>query len=387
MLTIAVIGSNGQVGSEVCLHLSRMEGIRVIAICRSELGGSLLRRCGLDCRYGALDDPQRATQLLADSDVAADFSLPQGSVSEVRSATRQIVSHAVSCAPPGARFAYASSMMAFGMPAGARSFRPRLVSRTSYGATKRFGERVARRLAPRFSREAYVLRLGEVHGELQMPTRADLGEASGRPVHVPDVPSYSVFAATIAEALVHIGRGREEPGTYTLVSTPEWTWKELYEHHCRSVGVEPRVLPSPAVTQSLSRPRAWPRAAWERAHRVATQLASRHRELIAAHLLAAMPALERRATAIHRANTASLEIAAMRSGPRIRLSEPAYLGPIPGRRLRSLSDSRETLEARASALRQLLREAGVVTAADRLRAANASRPAGRATGVPLSPFS
>lgn len=382
MLTIAVIGSNGQVGSEVCLHLSRTEGIRVIAICRSELGGSLLRRCGLDCRYGLLDDPQRATRLLADCDVAADFSLPQGSVSEVRSATRQIVSHAVSCAPPGARFVYASSMMAFGMPAGARSFRPRLVSRTSYGAAKRFGERVARRLARRFSREAYVLRLGEVHGELQTPTRADLGEANGRPVHVPDVPSYSVFAATIAEALVHIGRGREEPGTYTLVSTPEWTWKELYEHHCRSVGVEPRVLPAPALTR-----RAWSQRAWERALRAAVQLASRHRELIAAQLLAAAPALERRATASHRTRAAFLEIAALRAGSRIRLSEPAYLGPIAGRRLRSLSDSRETLEPRASAVRQLLREAGVVTAADRLRAANASRPAGRPTGDPLSPFS
>ncbi len=383
MLTIAVIGSNGQVGSEVCLHLSRMEGIRVIAICRSELSGSLLRRCGLECRYGALDDPQRATRLLADCEVAADFSLPQGSMSEVRSATRQIVGHAVSCAPPGARFVYASSMMAFGMPAGARGFRPRLVARTSYGATKRFGERVARRLARRFSREVYALRIGEVHGELQAPTRIDLGEASGRPVRVPDLPSYSVFAATIAEALVQVGSGREEPGTYTLISTPEWTWKELYEYHCRSVGIEPRVLPEPAVTPGArSRPRAW-----ERATRAAAQLASRHRELVAAHLLAGMPALERRATAIHRASAAAAEIAVMGAGPRIRLSEPAYLGPIPGRRLRSLSDSRQTLEPRTSALRQLLREAGIVTAADRLRAANASRPAGRAGGDPLSPFS
>ena len=36
MTTIGVIGANGQVGAEVCLFLSEMEGIEVVPICRTE---------------------------------------------------------------------------------------------------------------------------------------------------------------------------------------------------------------------------------------------------------------------------------------------------------------------------------------------------------------
>src|SRR5713226_4482226 len=119
MPTIGVIGANGQVGSEVCLFLSQMEGVRVIPICRTELGSVLLRRCGLECRHGRIESPDEAPRPMAACDLVADFSLPKGVPSEVRATIKRITTNVVRHAPTHARLVYISSIMAFGM--GSRS--------------------------------------------------------------------------------------------------------------------------------------------------------------------------------------------------------------------------------------------------------------------------
>ena len=85
------------------------------------------------------------------------------------------------------------------------------------------------------------------------------------------------------------------------------------------------------------------------------RLALRHRDLLTGYLLPHLPAFEARMAAWHHRRRAGIEIrdlAATGETPQI------FQGPIPGRQLRSLSDSRETLERRAEAVRELLRRAG-----------------------------
>jgi uncharacterized protein YbjT (DUF2867 family) len=111
MTSIAVIGANGQVGTEVCLLLSKIPGVSVIPVVRSKLGAALLERCGVECRIGALSSDSAAKALLEGCDLVADFSLPGGMLFEVRRAIRSNVSRAIRNAPRGAPYVFVSSTM------------------------------------------------------------------------------------------------------------------------------------------------------------------------------------------------------------------------------------------------------------------------------------
>src|SRR5207237_4585511 len=70
----------------------------------------------------------------------------------------------------------------------------------------------------------------------------------------PDIPSFTVFVFSIAEALYNILNGRESEGTYTLVATPQWSWTEFHEYFCRRAGCEPRVRVVPLARPSMREP-------------------------------------------------------------------------------------------------------------------------------------
>ena len=352
MTAIGVIGANGQVGSEACLFLATWPGVRVVPICRNPFGSTLLRRAGLECRHGSVGSPESARSLLEGCDLIADFSLPGGLATEFRSASNRTLENAILHGPAGAPFVYASTMMAFGMPIEGRRFRSHLLARTVYGANKRWAERRARRLGRRAGRPIYALRIVQVHGELQAVSRMWLQTLPDGPIPVSDAPSYTVFAGTIAEALVQIAQGHERPGTYTLVSSPTWTWREVHDYYCDLAGI-PRSAPGPATARGSG----VARAAVERMKR----LAVRYRDLATGYVLPRFPGLEMRAMSWHHRRQAQAEIAALH-GPPARPGVP-YAGPIPGARLRSLSDSRETLGPRTETVRALLRRVADVAPA------------------------
>ncbi len=345
MQTIGVIGANGQVGSEVCLYLSQMDDVIVVPICRTEYGSAFLRRCGLVCRHGSLNRPEEAMALLGGCDVVADFSLPKGLVSEVRAEVKHILTNSIEAAPPHARFVCISSTMAFGMSlhSSQRAYRHYVISRSVYSATKRFGERLAIRLGRKAGREIYILRLGQVHGELQSVSRSFTRELRDEMAYVPEGLSDTVFAFTIAEALRNIAAGKETPGMYTLVSVPQWTWREIHEFYARGLGIQPQILelkadnvtgPSFSIKNLYSITRY--------ALRISIDFVTRNRELFMAHLLYAFPRLEQRAKTLNLIRNASKEISQGIRQNRYTPFDP-LIGKLPGQRLRSLSDSRITM--------------------------------------------
>ena len=358
MITIGIIGANSQVGTETCLFLSGMEDVRVVPICRGEASSVFLRRCGLDCRIGSLDSAERAIELLADCDVVADFSLPRGASSTIRSVIDRMVGLAIRHAPARARYVYISSMMAFGMPGRGGGFRPRRISRTLYGATKRHAERLALRLGREHGREVWALRLGQVHGELQEVSRQLVRGLLARTAIVPRGPSCTVFVFSIAEALVQIGAGRERPGTYTLLSSPEWTWAELLNHFAARAGVPVSVEESLAPTAPLS----WISEAATRMKQAGIQTASRAaqsaRETVAGYGLHYFPEFERRLRAAYYRRRAQAEIDADRLASSYRPFADCFHGRMPGKRLLSLSDSRHTMAGPAEKVRLLIDRAG-----------------------------
>jgi len=358
MVTIGVIGANGQVGSEVCLFLSRVSDVKVIPICRTQLGSAFLRRCALECRHGELDSPEEAARLLVDCDLVADFSLPRGLPSEVRTATKSIIANAVRGAPRDARFVYISSMMALGVDHQSRLIRRHIPAHTTYGATKRYAEQLAFRLGQQVGREIYVLRLGQVHGELQAVSRELMRELKSETAYVPDGHSYTVFAFTIAEALVHIALGKERPGLYALVSAPEWSWKEVHEYYAHRRGIQAQIVL--LAGESTTRP-AWLCRVLSLVKQFTINpvvtFAIRHRELIGAYLLFACPSIERRLKAAHSRRNAMAQIAEGKNQGQYRPYSFSLLGRLPGQRLQTLSDSRMSMEPLASEVRRLLQGA------------------------------
>ncbi|MEO7650911.1 MAG: NAD-dependent epimerase/dehydratase family protein, partial [Bryobacteraceae bacterium] len=348
MSTIGIVGANGQVGSEVCLFLSRTPGITVVPICRSRLAGAFLTRCGLTCRYGAVTQPGEAARLLEGCDLVADFTMARGLTSEMRETIRGIVTACLHHSPAGSRFVYTSSEMAYGMRHQPGSpFRHHLLSRTVYGASKRYGEAFAMRIGRATAHEVYALRLGQVHGELQNVTLNLRASFRDEAAHVPDALSDTVFAFSIAEALAHIAAGKESPGLYTLISTPQWSWKEVHEHYARECGAHPEIVlvPPPSIPSAFATTK---RAAigW------AVSAAGRYRDVISGYLLHRFPALEARVAATYRSRTAAAQVRALARASQYRPYDDIFAGAVQGNRLRSLSDSRTSMQPMTAEIRQ-----------------------------------
>lgn len=351
--TIAIVGANGQVGSEVALYLSLMPGVRVVAVSRSVLGSTILRRCGLECRHGSVDDESQCRELLRECDLVADFSLPRGSVADIRRASRALVTNAIRHAPPGAAYVYISSLMALGMRDRSQSLRFHLFPYTVYAAWKRYSERLARKCGARIRRPIFVLRLGDVHGQLQSISANLLDGARDGFASVPDGYSYTVFAYSIAEALANIALGREQPGTYTLVSEPGYSWKEILEIYFQRAGIEPHILVEKRGHEYLLLQRLGDGV--RSLTRSLLSFAVRNREFLVANVLRFAPSLELPLKAAYARRQARLEVAA--EGKVGYRPFTAWRGTmIPGARLRSLSDPRTSMGPFEAKLGSLLRE-------------------------------
>lgn len=356
-MNIAVIGANGQVGREVCLFLSVM-GVKVVPISRSELGGIFLERCGLKCRYGAIGNQEDAKRLLEGCDLVADFSHPQGIPAEVRPAVKSNIENVLKWAPAESPYVYFSTISAFGMLHGESKLKNYHLAHTRYAADKQYLERLA--LSGQKKRDVYALRLGQVHGDLQKVSQEFMEEVALGKVYLPfssNTPSYSVFCFTIAEALVNVALGKERPGLYTLVSTPAWTWGEVYAYWARQHDSKLELVTNEnqEMEQSIFR------LPLNMIHFLLTpvkRLVITHRELFMIYLLMGFPKTQDRMRAEYLRRRAAAEIAQGR--PEERVLRKFWVGEVPGERLTSLSDSRLTMENSMRAVRTIV--ASILTA-------------------------
>jgi nucleoside-diphosphate-sugar epimerase len=244
MHRIAVIGANGQVGSELCLLLSRMAGMQVIPICRNPTGSAFLRYSGIPCRHGRPAYADEAVRLVGDCDVVVNCALGTGTPSEIRAFDRSLLHSLFRSSPPQAAIIHCSTLMVHGDP------RPDAARRTrdAYGRAKFAAEGRVRRESRRYRKPGFILRLGHVCGELQNITAKIRGEISAGSPLLPevDVASNVVYTATIADAIAAIMAGRERPGTYDLTNVPQWTWRQVYEYEAGRLGVPFTPIYAPA---------------------------------------------------------------------------------------------------------------------------------------------
>ncbi len=235
MKRVAILGANGQVGTEVSLRLRAVEGIEVVPIVRNVSGSAFLRSNDMECRHGRVSDPAEARGLIGNCDVVVNFALSNTAIPRIdRERNRQIIRSVIGAAKPGAPIIFASTIMVYAP--GMKFWLP-----DSYGLEKLSAERLFRSLCRRSNHPAFVFRLGHVMGDLQNITAKICGEILDKKVALPHDglrDSNTVFTAEIVEAIVQIAKTQTaKPGTYDLISFPQWTWLDVYKYYAAQLGL------------------------------------------------------------------------------------------------------------------------------------------------------
>lgn len=247
MKRIAILGANGQVGCEVALRLRGVEGIEVVPIARNVSGSAFLRLNGMQCRHGRITDPAAARDLIGDCDVVVNFALSNTGIPRSdRDVNRQIIRSVVMSAKTRAPIIFASTIMVYAP--GMKFWLP-----DSYGLEKLISERIFRRLCRSSHHPAFIFRLGHVMGDLQNITRkicAEIRQGTVALPHQGSRASNTVFTASIVEAIVQVAQGASQPGTYDLITSPQWRWLEVYSYYAEQLGV-PLVLARPEQIHSV----------------------------------------------------------------------------------------------------------------------------------------
>lgn len=354
MTTIGIIGASGQVGTEVCLFLKTYPEVRPVGVVRSEISGALLRRLGVEVRLSNLADERQAKDVLADCDLVADFSVPSDFHS-IKPHYDRNITRALECTKPGARYVFISSINAFGMGGRFNRAKSYFLPHTLYAYTKRYGERLAFRVAKRVGKEAFVFRLGHVHGLLQQVSEEtrELVRRSYKRFAYPDTPSYTIFCHTIAEGFVYTAQGGERPGIYTLISNPAWTWREVLNYYVEPGNrIEMDLVPS-------ARSGIAPRAA-ARLRGSVMGFLNDHRETIRTNVLRHMPDLESRVTARLYSQRAGAQIQEFHNQSTYR-PQGIHEGVFPGPRLTRISDSRVSMAEKTSQVEDMLKRLSPAT--------------------------
>jgi nucleoside-diphosphate-sugar epimerase len=342
MTRIGVLGANGQVGAEVCLLLGAQDGVEVVPLSRNKTGSAFLRSRGIRCRHGLVTDAGEAPGLLGDCDVVLNFARPVSRPHDMRATNRVLAANVATYSAPDARLVYFSSLSAH------RQFRPmaEAPSLTSYGWEKRSVERIVRREAARLGKNAWILRLGHVAGDLQSISAELRRLVRCGPIVVPwsgDYPSNVVYTVTIVDAILAIAAGREPAGTYDLVCSPAWNWRAVLEHEAAQCGatlrVEHPVPPLSRETAVARYRRRWTARARALARELLAAPRSRELGLIALNFLSAEANL--RAQSVHFKRRAGAEIARLAQRPPS--TEAFHYAAAGSRYLRSLRPTADLL--------------------------------------------
>jgi hypothetical protein len=231
---------------------------------------------------------------------------------------------------------------------GAR-FKDYWIAHTIYGWSKRYAEKVVRLVAARNGKQAYILRLGEVNGELQRCTRLRVKALTTlRParVAIPNGVSFGVFTYSVAEAIQSIAGGDQRPGLYTLVSNPGLSWKALLEYYLGQLDFEPEIIieeggGSGRVKATLMR--------------AVERIAESYRNEISSYLTARFPSVDRLLRFERSRRSAAAQASQIPTGA-YRPFLTCFAGEAPGRRLPGLTTDLNAIQGEFGRFRAWLRE-------------------------------
>lgn len=234
-MKIAVIGANGNVGTELSYLLK--DDCEVIPIVRNKIGSVFLEHHGIKCRIGDLTNSESAKIILQDIDIVVNatwisdrFSGSQNQTSRLMN--RLIIDNSFKYSKNNAVIIYLSTIRAFANkvdPTTSKFWPPR------YDVEKQYLEKIVKKNSSKYNKKGISFRCGHVFGEGQPNTRAirkQLSENENLTISVsPNVKSNILHIITLKEAIFKCLEKNVKSGTYSLVNNPQWTWKEIYDFY------------------------------------------------------------------------------------------------------------------------------------------------------------
>ena len=234
-MKIAVIGANGNVGTELTYLLN--EDCEVIPITRNKIGSVFLEHHGIGCRIADILNPDMAKDALKDIDVVVNatwvsdrFSGSQNQSSRVVNKT--IIENCFKFSKKDSVIIYLSTVRAFANkvdPTTSKFWPPR------YDVEKQYLEKIVNKNVRKYNKKGISFRCGHVFGEGQPNTieiRKLLSQNKKLTIAVnPNSSSNIVHIMTLKDAIFKCLDKKIKSGTYSLVNYPQWTWKEIFDFY------------------------------------------------------------------------------------------------------------------------------------------------------------
>jgi dTDP-4-dehydrorhamnose reductase len=335
---IAILGANGQVGSELAMLMYLSEDVHPVAVARSSYSLAPLHLLGIECHVANNDTV--LADVLRSCGAAVELVHPwMSDIGAMRRAISDRLRLIDGALPAGAPMIYGSTQAVYRLD-------PSMPRFTLYGSTKRHAERELERICRRRGRPLCILRLGQVNGAMQGATLSvmKLLQRHDR-VRVPDIPSFTVFVTSIEETVRRFVAGEVPQGTYSMISDPAWSYAELAKWMAAEAGtdVEIQTVPLPAARRKSVK---------SLARSAVAKVFNRHKDRLTALATAWMPY---RYEAYRQAHYISLA-AAQRAEHEATAAPMLFIQyiDVPGRRVPGMSDSRSTMPPRHAQLQELL---------------------------------
>ena len=237
-MKLALIGANGNVGTELCFLLRNDVDLKPIT--RNRLGAVFLNHHGFDCTISDITKDNDAKESLSDVDVVviSSYATDVFTGSQTRSSqliNEKIIKNSVNFSPPHAIIIYFSTIRAFSNKIDPNT--PKGWTKSGYDKEKITLEKILFSESTKMKKNAYALRLGHVYGDNQPRTRDLKKILSDSQISFqvkPETESNVVHTVTIKDAILNCIDSKTSPGTYSLVNVPQWTWKNVIDYYKKS---------------------------------------------------------------------------------------------------------------------------------------------------------
>ncbi|MCH7647579.1 MAG: sugar nucleotide-binding protein [Thaumarchaeota archaeon] len=237
-MKIAVIGANGNVGTELCYLLK--DDCDLIPIVRNRIGSVFLEHNDMRCRIADISKPNDAKKVLSDVDIVVNsawvadrFSGSQNQSS--RLINKEIIENSVKFSKKDATIIYLSTIRAFAHkvdPTTSKFWPPR------YDVEKQYLEKILISQIAKNKKKGIVFRCGHVFGDGQPNTRLIkkiLETNNELTISVsPNTLSNVLHIVTLKDAILKCVNKEIKSGIYSLVNNPQWTWKEIFNFYNNS---------------------------------------------------------------------------------------------------------------------------------------------------------
>ncbi len=251
---IGIIGASSQVGSSLAFYLKQYFDADVTCFIRSSYSRYFFDMLNIPVLQGKPGEAEYKTAFES-FDIVIDSSYPSGQLADIPATIARNMEDTMSLMRPGSAFIHFSSIMAYGMPMDDKQLNNFSIPRTSYAYIKRFAEKKAMATGKKYRIDVYNFRLGQVHGFLQSVSGSFHSKLKNQQSitldGLPEDKVNIIFIHSLAEAVLQCNKLK--PAIYTLVASPQWTLKELYEYYLQFFNLHVNLQFLPAA-QASSRP-------------------------------------------------------------------------------------------------------------------------------------